>query len=216
MLFFEDTTGTITLVADQLPVVRTRIELTTDSETILNSEFSLSTTIVVFEPDQSSASFVVSISARAGLQETRELRLSFSLLDDNSTSGTDSVAVISVEDNLAPIASLAIVGVAGDDIRLEEGDNVTLRVTLDRTFEQATSIRIVTTGEGTATTEDYTIGVNLVELPADSTYAETSLEVTDDKLVEPDETIILGLVAHNDLNHRYSTWSTANTDDCRQ
>ena len=194
-VILEGTIGTITLLADQRPVVRTRIELTTDSETILNSEFRLSTTIVVFEPNQSTASFEVSISVRDDFQETRELRLSFSPLDDNSTPGTVSVAVISVEDNGVPIASLEV---EGDAIRLEEGGSATLRVTLDRSFEQATSIRIVIAEEGTATTEDYRINGNLVELPQGSTYAETSLEVIEDDLVEPDETIILGLVAHNE------------------
>ena len=194
-VILEGTTVTITLVADQRPVVRTRIELTTDSETILNSEFRLSTTIVVFEPDQSTASFEVSISVRDDFQETRELRLSFSPLDDNSTPGTVSVAVISVEDNGVPIASLEVVG---DAIVLEEGGSATLQVTLDRSFEQATSIRIVTTGEGTATTEDYRINGNLVELRAGSTFVETTLLVIEDDLVEPDETIILVLEAHNE------------------
>ena len=58
-----------------------------------------------------------------------------------------SVTVISVENNDMSSASLEVVGVVGNDIRLEEGDNVTLRVTLDLAFDRATTIQIVTTGD---------------------------------------------------------------------
>ena len=131
----EGTTGTITLVADQTPVVEARIRLTTDLITISNDEYRLSTTIVVFKPGQSEASFEVSTSAREGFQATRELRLSFELDTDTATRGAFSETVISVKDNSALTASLEIVG---GDPRLEEGDDsATLRVTLDRSFDQA-------------------------------------------------------------------------------
>ena len=121
----------------------------------------------------------MSIPARNGPQETQELHLSFDLRDTtNSTPGTFSVAVISVEDDLAPIASLEVVGA---DTLLEGGDDATLRVTLDRAFDQETTIQIVT--EGTATLgEDYTIGGTgdnqVVTLPMGSTSVETILVVS--------------------------------------
>ena len=194
----EGTTGTITLRADPPPGIKTQIELTTDSATILNSEFSLSTTIITFEPDQNTASFKVSIFNDDIVRSTRKLSLSFELLDDkNSTRGTVSETVISVGNNDVSSASLGVVGVAGNDIRLGEGDNVTLRVTLDFAFDRATSIQIVIAG--TATTEDYTVAVEPVMLSAGNTYAERTLEVIDDTLVESDETIILTLEAdHNE------------------
>ena len=156
---------------------------------------SLSTTMVVFEPGQKTASFEVKILNDNILQATRELRLSFDPLNKNSTRGEVFVTVIRVEDNAAPIASLEIVG----GIRLEEEDRTrtTLQITLDRTFNQNTTIRIVTAG--TATTEDYTININRFMFLAGSTYAETTLVVNDDVQVEADETIILTLVADNDL-----------------
>ena len=190
----EGTTATVTLVADQLPVVEARIRLTTLSGTVSDDKYQLSTTMVVFEPGQRTASFEVKILNDNMLQATRELRLSFDPLT-NSTRGEVFVTVISVEDNAAPIASLEIVG----GIRLEEEDRTrtTLRITLDRTFNQNTTIRIVTAG--TATTEDYTININRFMFLAGSTYAETTLEVNDDMQVEADETIILTLVADTDL-----------------
>ena len=122
--------------------------------------------------------------------------MSFDLRDTtNSTPGTFSVAVISVEDDLAPIASLEVVGA---DTLLEGGDDATLRVTLDRAFDQETTIQIVTDGTATQGEDrDYTITVNPVTLSANSTYAETTLKIIDDFEVEPDETIILRLDAHN-------------------
>ena len=196
---FEGNIGTVTLVADQPPVVEARIRLTTDLITISNDEYRLSTTIVVFNPSQSTASFEVSTSARQGFQVTRELRLSFELDTDTAKRGVVSETVISVKDNSVPIASLEIVG---SDLRLKEGGggSATLRVTLDRSFKQATTIRIVTTGTATLGQSnggdgDYTININWFVLPAGSTYAETTLEVIDDGQVEPDETIILTLEA---------------------
>ena len=191
---FEGTTGTITLVADQSPVVEIQIRLTTDSVTVLNSEYRLSTTIIVFEPDQRTASFEVSIIDNDVLQATQELRLSIVQPDNSTTRETISEIMIRVKDDDAPIAGLAIVG---DDIRLEERGSATLLVTLDRSFGQATTILIVTTG--TATTADYTITVNPVMLPEGSTSVETTLEVIDNSQPEPDETIILTLKADNEL-----------------
>ena len=192
----EGTTGTITLLADPPPGIKTQIELTADSATILDSEYRLSTTIITFEPNQSTASFEVSIFDDDIVRSTRELSLSFELLDDkNSTRGAISETVISVGNNDESSASLEVVGVAGNDIRLGEGDNVTLRVALDLAFDRATSIQIVIAG--TATTEDYIIDANLVMLTAGSIFAETSLTVIDDGQVEPNETIILTLQANN-------------------
>ena len=59
----------------------------------------LSTTIITFAPNQSTASFEVSIEDDEDVQETRELRLSFDLLDSNSKPGTVSETVITIEDN---------------------------------------------------------------------------------------------------------------------
>ena len=191
----EGTTGTITLVAEPSVVEYTAIRLTADSATILNSEYSLSTTMITFEPGQSTASFEVSIFDDDIVQSTRELSLSFEVPDNNATRGATSETVISVGNNDVSNASLEVVGVAGDDIRLEEGSNVTLRVTLDLAFDRATSIQIVIAG--TATTDDYRINVDPIELPADSTYAERTLTIIDDDQVEPDETIILALDAGN-------------------
>ena len=202
-VIFEGTTGTVTLVADQSPVVEARISLTTDSVTILNSEYRLSTTIIVFKPDQSTASFEVSIFDDNVRRVTRELSLSINPLK-NSTRGAVFETVISVKDNDVPIASLevvGVVGVVGDDIRLKEGANVTLRVTLDRSFEQATTIQIVTAGTADlGEDEDYTITDNPVELSTGNTSVETQLTILvdlDDQ--ELDETIILTLKASNNL-----------------
>ena len=87
------------MVADQRPVVKTRIRLTTLSGTISDNEYQLSPTIVVFEPDQSTASFEVSIIDDNDVQETRELRLSFEPLDKNSKPGTVVETVITVGDD---------------------------------------------------------------------------------------------------------------------
>ena len=103
--------------------------------------------------------------------------------------------VLRVDDDAAPIASLEVVG---NDIRLKEGGSATLLVTLDRSFEQATTIQIVTAGAATLGI-DYTIDVNPVMLSRGSTSAETTLRVIDDSQPEPDETIILTLEAGNEL-----------------
>ena len=196
----EGTTGTITLAAEPSPLVKIQIELTTLTRTTVPAgEYSLSTTIVTFEADQPTASFEVSIPARIGPQETQELHLSFNLRDTtNSTRGDVFETVINVEDNLAPIASLGVMGVVGDDIRFAEGDSPTLQVTLDRAFGEVTDIRIET--EGTATPGvDYTITVNPVTFPVGSTSVETQLMIhEDDNNQEADETIILTLAAVNE------------------
>ena len=95
----EGTTGTVTLVADQLPVVKTRISLTARSDTVSDDEYQLSPTIIVFALGQSTASFEVSISDDNDIQATRELRLSFVPLDKNSKPGTVVETVITVEDD---------------------------------------------------------------------------------------------------------------------
>ena len=200
---FEGTTGIVTLVADQLPAVEVQIELTTDSATVLNSEYRLSTTIIVFKPGQDTASFEVKIFNDGVRRVTRELSLSIDPLK-NSTRGAVFETVISVKDNDVPIAGLEVVGVVGvvrDDIRLKEGANVTLRVTLDRSFEEATTIQIVTAGTAIlGEDEDYTITDNPVELSTGNTSVKTQLMIrVDDDDDEPDETIILMLEAGNEL-----------------
>ena len=193
----EGTTGTVTLVAKPPPVLEARISLTTDSVTISNNAYQLSPTIIVFEPDQSTASFEVSIFDDNVVRSTRELSLSFDPLNDSATRGTVSQTVISVKDNDIPNASLEVVGVVGNDIRLEEEANVILRVTLDRSFEEITTIQIVTAG--TATTEDYTIADNPVELLIGNTSVETQLTIHVDDDQEPNKTIILTLEDSNNL-----------------
>ena len=188
----EGTTGTITLVADPPPGIKTRIELTTDSATILNSEYRLSTTIITFEPDQSTASFEVSIFDNDIVRSTRELSLSINPLNENSIPGTVSETVISVVDNDVLNASLEVVV---GNIHPEEGERVTLRVTLDDVYDRAVTIQIV--NSGTATPEDYRISSNMVELRAGITFVDRTLRVIDDDLVEPDETIIFTLEADN-------------------
>ena len=116
-VIFEGTTGTITLVADPPPLVKIQIRLTTDSVTALSSKYQLSTTIIVFEPGQKTASFEVSIINNDDLQATQEFRLSIVQPDNSTTRETISEIMIRVKDDDAPIAGLAIVG---DDIRLEE------------------------------------------------------------------------------------------------
>ena len=211
---------TITLRAEPPPLVKIQIELTTLSATTVPAgEYSLSTTIITFEADQPTASFEVSIPARNGPQDTQELHLSFNLRDTtNSMRGDVFETVISVEDDLAPIASLEVVG--ADTLLLEGGDNATLRVTLDRAFDQETSIRIVTGGTATlGEDKDYTIDNQVVTLPRNSTYVETILVVNDDFEVESDETIILRLDAHNnqiiddlDLDREPLTLTIADND----
>ena len=195
----EGTTGTIILRADPSPGIKTQIMLTTGMETTIEEDdYSLSETIITFVTDQSTASFEVSIEDDNDVQETRELRLSLVPLDSNSISGTVSETVISIGNNDESTASLGVVGDVRDTIRLAEGSNVTLRVTLDLAFDRATTIQIVTTGTATLG-DDYTINGNLVELSAYSTYAETTLRIIDDNLVEPEETIRLTLNAdHNE------------------
>ena len=183
------------MVADQPPVVEAQISLTALSETVENSQYSLSTRIVVFEPEQSTASFEVSIFDDNVVRSTRELSLSFDSLN-NAIPGAVSETVISVRDNDMSRASLDVVGVVEDDIRLAEGANVTLRVTLDLAFDRETTIQIVI-AEDTATPDDYRINDNLVTLSAGSISVETTLVVTDDFQVEPDETIMLRLEADN-------------------
>ena len=114
------------------------------------------------------------------------------------SSGTETGGYeLHVDVDLTPIAGLEIVGVVGDNIRLAEGDDVTLRVTLDRAFDQDVTIQIETAG--TATTADYTITVNPVTLPIGSTSVNTRLMIIrDGDNQEPDETIILTLNADNE------------------
>ena len=95
----EGTTGTVTLIADQLPVVEAKISLTTLSGTVSDGEYQLSPTIVVFAPDQSTASFEVSIIDDNDVQATRKLRLSFDPLNKSAMRGTVSETVITVEDD---------------------------------------------------------------------------------------------------------------------
>ena len=191
-VIFKGTTGTITLIADQPPVVEAWISLTALSDTVLNSQYSLSTTIIVFEPEQSTASFEVSIFDDVVVRSTRELSLSFDSLN-NAIPGAVSETVISVRDNDMSRASLEVVG---DDTLPEEGGSATLRVTLDLAFDRVTTIQIVIAGD-TATPDDYRINDNLVEFPPGSTSAETTLVVIDDGQVELDETIMLRLEADN-------------------
>ena len=67
----EGTTDTVTLVAEQPPVVEARIRLTTLLETTgLDGKYRLSTTFITFNPDQSEASFEVSIEDDDDVQET--------------------------------------------------------------------------------------------------------------------------------------------------
>ena len=118
-----------------------------------------------------------------------------------SSSGTKTGGYeLHVDVDVSPIAGLEIVGFVGDDIRLEEGANVTLRVTLDRAFDQDVTIQIETAGTATqGEDEDYTITVNPVTLPIGSTSVNTRLMIIrDGDNQEPDETIILTLNADNE------------------
>ena len=112
MLFLKALPAQSHWIADQPPVVEAQISLTALSETVENSQYSLSTTIIVFEPEQSTASFEVSIFNDNVVRSTRELSLSFDSLN-NATRGTVSETVISVRDNDVSIASLEVMGVVG-------------------------------------------------------------------------------------------------------
>ena len=210
---FEGTTGKVTLLVKPPLTVLTFIGLivststTTVSEMIANDDFELPNGLQIqLNPGQSEASFVVLIHNDEILQETRKFSVSFVPNESGSIKrGAISTATIIIPDNAAPIASLEVVGAVGDDIRLEErgsdSDSATLRVTLDRVFEDPVTIEIVTTGTATLG-DDYTIGGTgdnpvVVMLPANNTSVETILEVIGDFEVEPEETIILTLAADN-------------------
>ena len=154
----------------------------------------LSTTTVVFNSGVDTASFVVLIPNDEILQETRKLSVSFVPNEIGSIKrGANSTATIIIQDNAAPIASLEVMG---GNLRLTEGNESTLLVTLDRTFGDPVTIRIETTGTATLG-NDYTIDNQVVTLPANSTSVETILVVNNDLEVELEETIILMLVADN-------------------
>ena len=136
----EDTTGTITLVADQTPVVEARIRLTARSETVSDDEYQLSTTIVVFNPSQSTASFEVSIFDDEIVRSTRELSLSFDPLNKSATRGTVSQTVISVGNNDVPAIRFERPG-----YDISEGTTGTVILVADQRPVVKTRIRLLTT-----------------------------------------------------------------------
>ena len=138
----EGTTRTITLVAEQPPVVETRIRLISLSETVSNTEHQLSTTFITFNPGQTEASFEVSISDDSIFQETRELFLSILALNNRATRGAMPDATISVENDDVQIRLTTVRG--GNSLMGTEGSrpSAMLRLHIDPSVNRELSVNL--------------------------------------------------------------------------
>ena len=180
----EGTTGKVTLVTDQPPLVETAIELTTLMETtVSDDDYELSTDTVVFKPGQSTASFVVSIIDDSVVQSDRELHLSFVPLDDNSTPGEVSVAVITIEDNEPEIGFV----VPGSFQFVGEGGVAQIQFNASRLTTAPLTVNLLYTMDGGAITGVHSSAEVFTTITVDThitTRHTIEIVIIDDEIVE--------------------------------
>ena len=133
-------TTTITLVAEQPPVVETRISLT---GTLLDGGYQLSPTTIVFGPGQSEASFEVLIFDDDVFQAPREFSLSIVPLD-NSVLGATHEATIRVENDDVKISLTTTGSDGGNSLTGIEGSHptATLRLNIDPPVNRKLSVNL--------------------------------------------------------------------------
>ncbi|WP_158563336.1 Calx-beta domain-containing protein [Chitinophaga silvatica] len=92
----------------------------------------------------------------------------------------------------------------------EPNTNGSFRISLPGNYSSAKDIILQYTLSGTATrNEDYTVSV--ITLPALAKYVDIPVNVIDDKIIEPTETVIMQLLGGKDDNFIYTADASANT-----
>ena len=99
--------------------------------TISDNDYTLSTTMITFESNQSTASFEVSIKNDFVFQPDRILSLSINPLDDNSMPGRDSVAVITVTNDDAEISLTTLSAENPLSVSVTEGSDLSATLQLN-------------------------------------------------------------------------------------
>ena len=189
----EGTTHTITLVANQQPVVETQIRLVSildiSGTLILNDDYQLFPTIVVFESGQSEASFEVLIFDDKVFQETRELILSIIPVSNSAIRGREIPnATFRVENNDVKIRLITTLN-EGNSLTGTEGSHpiAILRLDIDPPVNRELSVNLLYTDDvgaltGAPSSADTLDISTVITVPANTAVHDFDVMVKDDQI----------------------------------
>ncbi len=187
--------GTVTLTVARTGTVSAAGSVayaTADGTAVAGTDYTAATGILSFAAGQTSATFAVPILNNAVFAGDRTFTVSLTASGGELTLGASATATVTIaEDEIGQPGTVAFSAAA---YSVAEGaGTVTLTLTRTGGSDGAVTVLVSATG-GTATSgSDYSGLPVTVRFAAGQTTATVTLTLTDDALVEGDETVLLGL-----------------------
>ncbi len=129
---------------------------------------------------------------------THDLSVTYALQDQGSFKAANyslSATSATLQGELTEVAACGAALMLFADRMPEEGQAVNLIVALDGPIEDPAGVRIMLSASGTATTEDYTLSPNVLTIQAGLGARVATINVKDDTMNDPGETIIIDATA---------------------
>ena len=159
----------------------------TSGTAISGSDFTPGSGVVTFAAGQTSATISVATTDDAIVESAETLSVTLSAPTGGAVLGT-ATATGTINDNDAPPANLAI-----GNASVTEGGTLAFTVTRSGTTTSAVSASYATTGGTAASGSDFTGATGTVSFAANQTSAVINVGTIDDAVIEPTETMSLGL-----------------------
>ena len=152
-----------------------------------SSDYSIAPQTVVFNSGDTERTFTFSATDDGENDDGERVRLTFGTLPPRVSSTSPSQAVVSITDNDHPQVTVSF---ATSSYAVDEGDSVTVAVTLSADPERTVTIPITATGQDGATASDYSVPTSVVFNSGD-TEKTFEFEATDDEENDNDESVKL-------------------------
>jgi hypothetical protein len=162
------------------------VNVTTMTGTAGTSDFTSFTTTITIPAGQNTSSYFNLVTTNDAVIEPNEKFMVKALTVSANTSNLNSQAEITIVDNDTP----PTVVVTAQSTAVEGTASTTVNYSLSKVFNSNVVINCITSN-GTAGATDFTAVNSTVTIPAGQTTGSKAITITDDGLVEPDETLIL-------------------------
>ncbi len=148
---------------------------------------------VTFEPGETAATFTVRTTDDVADDDDESLLLGFGTLPASVTAGDTTAATVSITDDDASDGQTVSVSFVQSAYEVDEGDSVTVTLTLDAIPGRDVRIPITATGQDGATAADYSGVPQHVTIAADRTRASFRFAAAPDGTDDDDESVLLAL-----------------------
>ena len=182
----ENATTTYTVVLDSQPT--SVVTVTATSGTTAKATVSAAVDFTTANWDQAKTFTVTGVDA--GTSAITHAATSNDTDYAINTVGTVTATVTTATQSATPPSTLTLSTNASSDTVAEGGGSVTVTATLDETATQAVSVTLASDSASTAETGDYTLP-SAFTIAAGQSSATGTVQITDDKLDEDNETIVL-------------------------